>query len=752
MLPNSSPSRADLVAIQVLPSRHGARADWGRDATPGRVSDVAIEAAASTQTGFEVESMTTSTTPTSPASPDQPTNDLSAVLPLKKMEGREWWLWGFAVAVTLVLTFAIITLTFPRNDLLSDRVYSTNLKEWVRGLTALVLMFDVYTIYQHLQLHRMRRQMANRDQLFQLITENAADMIAVIDLDGRRVYNSPAYTKVLGYSVEELKGTSPLDQIHPDDRPRVLRATEKARISGRGEPLEYRMLHQDGSWRVLESTANVIRGAEGRIDGLVVVNRDITERRRVEETLAHNAFYDGLTNLANRTLLLDRLGRALALARRHEAFKFGILCIDIDGFKVVNDSLGHGAGDALLIQIAQRLNACLRRADTISRVGIVERDDIAYGDTTLARPGGDEFVVLAEELHNPSDAIRIAERIQHRLAPPFEIDGHEIVVTASIGVAFSSNSSHEAQGILRDAEIAMYRAKNTGKARSEVFDQAMHADALKRLQLESDMRKGLERGEFRVFYQPIVSLRDRRIVGFEALTRWQRPQGMVMPNDFIPLADETGIILSINRQLFPEACRQVQRWHRMFPAPAPLYLSVNVSSKQFAQSDLAAQIGQLLQESKMDPTCVSLEITETIAMADAERSAAILAQLKGLGVGIDIDDFGTGYSSLSRLQAFRVDTLKVDRAFVSRIDSDRETHEIVRIIVMLAHSLGLEVVAEGVETETQLELLNRMGCERAQGYLFSKPADHETIEKLLAITNAQVVSGPRASAATSASS
>lgn len=656
----------------------------------------------------------------------------------QRIDGREWWLWGFAVAVTLVLTFAIVALTFFHADIPNDKVYWLTLREWVRGLTALVLMFDLYTVYQHLQIHRMRRQMADRDRLFRLITENAADMIAVIDSEGRRVYNSPAYHRLLGYDRDELRDTSPLEQIHPDDRPRVIRAAEKARLTGRGERLEYRIRHKDGSWRFLESTANVIPGVGGEREGLVVVNRDITDRKRAEDRLAHSAFYDGLTNLANRTLLLDRLGRALAISRRHPAFKFGILCIDIDGFKVINDSLGHAAGDALLISIAKRLSACLRRADTVSRPCIREDEEIQHGDTTLARPGGDEFVVLAEELHNASDAIRIAERIQERLARSFDVDGHEIFVTASIGIAFSSDSSGDPQGVLRDAEIAMYRAKSGGKARSEVFDQAMHDGALKRLQLETDMRKAVERSEFLVYYQPIVSLRDRRIVGFEALTRWQRPDKMVMPNDFIPLADETGIILSINRQLFPEACRQLHHWQQLFPSDPPLYLSVNVSPKQFAQSDLAGQIGQLLQESSMDPRCIALEITETIAMADAERSAAVMAELKSLGVEIYIDDFGTGYSSLSRLQGFRVDTLKVDRAFVSRIDNDSETHEIVRIIVMLAHSLGLEVVAEGVETETQLNLLKELGCERAQGYLFSKPADNETISRLLSADCASI--------------
>jgi PAS domain S-box-containing protein len=679
----------------------------------------------------------------------QPARNTEIVLPrLRQVEGREWWLWGFAVAVTLVLTFGILSLTFPGFHLANDKVYALNLREWVRGLAALVLLFDIYTVYQHRQLQRTRRQLAERDRLFQLISENAADMIAVVDNNGDRLYNSPAYHKVLGYSQDDLAGP-PLEQIHPDDRTRVHEAAEKARITGRGERLEYRIRHKDGSWRVLESTASAIRGLGGETEGLVIVNRDITERKRAEEMLAHNAFHDGLTNLANRTLLLDRLGRALVTSRRHADFRFAVLFVDIDGFKVFNDSLGHAAGDALLIQIGQRLTACLRHVDTVSRPQLGENGDSPLGDDTLARPGGDEFVVLAEELRSPSDAIRVAERIQERLALPFDVDGHEIVITASIGIAFSSNTSAEAQDVLRDAEIAMYRAKQTGKARCEVFDNAMHAGALKRLQLETDMRRAVDQGEFKVYYQPIVSLKNERIVGFEALTRWHSPRGLVMPNDFIPVADETGIILAINRQLLPEACRQLLSWQQLFPSDPPLSLSVNVSPKQFAQADLPDQIGQLLHESGMNPRCVDLEITETIAMADAEKSAGMLAGLKALGVGLDIDDFGTGYSSLSRLQSFRVDTLKIDRIFVSRMDSDRETYEIVRVIINLAHSLGLKVVAEGVETRAQLELLRDLGCERAQGYLFSKPVDHEAILKLLMANRSQSVgllSTPAASA------
>jgi diguanylate cyclase (GGDEF)-like protein/PAS domain S-box-containing protein len=662
----------------------------------------------------------------------KPSSSVETNLPrLRQVEWREWWLWGFAVVVTLVLTFGILALTFPGFHMANDRLYTLSLKEWVRGLAALVLLFDIYTVYQHLQLQRMRYRLAERDQIFQLISENAADMIAVVDNDGSRLYNSPAYQKILGYTRDELANSSPMDQIHPDDRARVRSAADKARITGTGERLEYRIRHKNGSWRVLESTSNAIRGVNSEVEGLVVVNRDITERKRAEEMLAHNAFHDGLTNLANRTLFLDRLGRALAISKRHAEFKFAVLFIDIDGFKVFNDSLGHAAGDALLIQIAGRLLECLRRVDTISRQWQSGETDSVIGDNTLARPGGDEFAVLAEELRNPSDAIRVAERIQEKLSLPFDVDGQKIVITASIGIAFSNNPTALAEDVLRDSEIAMYRAKHSGKARCEVFDNAMHAGALKRLQLETDMRRGLELGEFLVYYQPIVSVQNGRIVGFEALTRWQSPTGMVMPNDFIPVANETGIILSINRELLIEACRQLLHWQQLFPSDPPLSLSVNISPKEFAQADLASQFGRLLQEGGVDPKWVNLEITETSAMADAERSAGMLVQLKALGVGLDIDDFGTGYSSLSRLQRLPVDTLKIDRAFVSRVDSDQDTYEIVRIIVMLAHNLGLTVVAEGVETPAQLDLIRKVGCERAQGYLFSRPVDHHAILKLL---------------------
>jgi len=653
---------------------------------------------------------------------------------MRQIDGREWWLWGFAIAVTLALTLGIVSFTFPWFRWDSDASYWFDLREWVRGLAALVLLFDFYTVYQHFQLHRIRRQLAERDQLFQLISENAADMIALVGSDGRRLYNSPAYQKVLGYSPEDLKSSSSFDQIHPDDRPRVLKAAEQARLTGHGEPMEYRIRHKDGSWRTLESTASPIRNAKGQTDRLVIVNRDITDRKRAEELLAHNAFHDGLTNLPNRALFLDRLQHALTLSKRHANYKFAVLLIDIDEFKIVNDSLGHPAGDELLIKIGQRLKEAVRRADTVSRPRGNGPVDKPVNDDTLARLGGDEFTILLDDIRDPIEAVRVAERVQAELATPFVVNQQEIVISASIGIAASTSPHTQAEDLLRDADIAMYRAKRAGKARCEVSDTAMHEAAVKRLRLETDLRKAFEQGEFRVFYQPIVSLQTGKITGFEALTRWQRPEGIVPPIAFIAVAEEIGLIIPMNRQLRREACQQLQSWQSEFPATPPLTMSVNITPKEFAQPDLASEIGKTLAEIGFDPGCLQLEIIETIAMGDAEKSGQVLAQLKALGVRLSIDDFGTGYSSLSRLRRIPVDTLKIDRAFIMNMDSDPESHEIVRAIIMLAHNLGLKVVAEGTETEEHIRLLKQLNCEMAQGYNYSRPADAQAMLKLLAVS------------------
>src|ERR1039457_1522664 len=448
--------------------------------------------------------------------------------------------------------------------------------------------------------------------------------------------------------------------------------------------------------------------------------------------LVHNAFYDGLTNLPNRALFLDRLQHALTLSKRHSNYKFAVLLIDVDEFKVINDSLVHRAGDELLIQIGQRLKDSVRRADMVSRPRMNGVPGRLTNDDTLARLGGDEFAILLDDIRAPIEAVRVAERVQAELAAPFVVHQQEIVISASIGIASSTSPHTRAEDLVRDADIAMYRAKRTGKARCEVSDPAMHASAVKRLRLETDLRKALDQGEFRVYYQPIVSLQTDKITGFEALTRWQRPEGLLSPVEFIAVAEEIGLIIPMNRRLLREACQRLRSWQSEFPSSPPLTMSVNITSKEFAQPDLVSEIRKSLAETGVDPGCLQLEIIETIAMGDAEKSGHVLSQLKALGVRLSIDDFGTGYSSLSRLRRIPVDTIKIDRAFISHMDRDLERREIVRIIIMLAHNLGLKFVAEGTETQEHINLLKQLNCEMAQGYFFSRPADDQAMLRLLA--------------------
>jgi diguanylate cyclase (GGDEF)-like protein len=381
-----------------------------------------------------------------------------------------------------------------------------------------------------------------------------------------------------------------------------------------------------------------------------------------------------------------------------------------------------------LIEIGHRLAESLRELDSVARPSMPK---IASPEKTIARLGGDEFTVLLDDLRDPSDAIRVAQRIQDKCAVPFTVNDQEFVITASIGIALSSPAYTKAEDLIRDSEIAMYRAKRDGKARLELFDPAMHESAVKRLRMETEIRKGIEQDEFKVYYQPFVDLKTGKISGFEALTRWIRPTGMIPPNEFISVADETGLILPMNRLLMQEATRQLCAWHLQFPSANLPVMSVNITSKQFAQPELTAEIDLILQQARLEPKYLQLEITETITMGDSKRAEQVLTELKNLGVRLSIDDFGTGYSSLARLQRFPVDSLKIDRAFISNMDTDPESREIVRIIIMLAHNLGMKVVAEGTETIEQINHLKQLDCEVAQGFYYSKPVDNATIAELL---------------------
>jgi diguanylate cyclase (GGDEF)-like protein len=441
------------------------------------------------------------------------------------------------------------------------------------------------------------------------------------------------------------------------------------------------------------------------------VSRELQESR---EHFRHAAFHDELTGLPNRALLTDHLKLAIERARRRRDHLFAVLFLDLDRFKNINDSLGHAAGDELLIEIAQRLERCSRPTDTVARLG------------------GDEFAILLDGLESQCDAIRVADRVQEELMRSFNLSGHEVYTAASIGITLSTHCYDNPENVLRDADTAMYRAKEKGKARYELFDLDMHADAMARLQLENDLRRAIEYGEFEVFYQPIITLATGKVAGFEALVRWRHPErGMVMPSEFIPLAEETRLITEIGEWVLYESCRQMSRWRELFPAHASLTISVNLSSKQFTQHGLIERIKHALSETGLPPHLLKLEITESAVMDNAETAASMLRQLRDIGIQLSIDDFGTGYSSLSYLHRFPVDTLKIDRSFVSRMGEGDENAEIVRTIITLASNLGMAVIAEGVETEEQHAQLSALKCEYGQGYLYSRAVDAVAAQELI---------------------
>lgn len=440
--------------------------------------------------------------------------------------------------------------------------------------------------------------------------------------------------------------------------------------------------------------------------------------RTAHQRLVHDAIHDHLTQLPNRSHFKERLDRALARRVRRKDYQFAVLFVDLDRFKHVNDSLGHAAGDRLLVMFAERLAAAVRAEDVVSRMPVAR----SLPEPTLARFGGDEFAVLLDGIREPIDAVRVAKRVQQMASLPLPLDGQDVFASASIGVAVATDAHTSAEDIIRDADLAMYRAKNSGGGYS-VFDAALHDQAVHRLRLETDLRRAVERREFVVWYQPIVSFATHQIVGAEALVRWQHPErGLIFPGDFFEVADEVGLITQIDDFVLREACRQTGEWRRAGLVPPEFTISVNLSAKAFAQESLVQHVLTVVRELAFPTTSLKLEITEGAAIKEPARARVVLAQLRKQGVRISLDDFGTGYSSLSYLQALPLDTLKIDRSFVSGINSDEDKREIVKLIVGLARTLGLEIVAEGTETEEHVDYLRELGCQCGQGYFYAKPS------------------------------
>ena len=616
---------------------------------------------------------------------------------------------GILVQLTAYIGFGVVVATFPIIFFiyLTYRMYLKN----VEMANAQAEQAEQYAAILEEQSGALRES----EERFRSAFNYAPIGIALVSPEGNWLKVNRALCDILGYTEEEFLDKNFQSMLFSEDLGGTLVKIHEL-LSGKIPTcqMEQRYQHKTrqtvwASWSV-STTSDV--GSEQ--PNLIFQIQDITDKKLAEDKLQYEATHDALTNLPNRAMFMSKLTQSLKTAQQDSAQKVSVLFIDLDRFKVINDSLGHLVGDQLLFEIAGRLRECLRPDDLVARLG------------------GDEFTILVEGNYEPKEVIKIAERVQEKFAVPFDLGGHEVYSSASIGILHNSEKHLTAEDMMRDADTAMYQAKRAGKARHEVFSESMHEAVKESLQLETDLRRAVEKNEFTVFYQPIYSLLNGEIQGFEALARWEHEtQGFISPEKFIPLAEEIGLIDTLGEQILRKACEQGLVIQESFPAAAPFMISVNLSCKQFAQPNLVKKIKRILDETKFAPENLKIEITESVFIEHREKAVGMLNQLRDIGVEINIDDFGTGYSNLSYLMQLPISTLKIDRSFINPLEFAGRNLEIVQTILTLACNLGMTVIAEGVETEAQLEQLKILNCGSAQGFYFAKPMCFEDIKKFL---------------------